>query len=141
MAIRVAINGFGRIGRLVFRVLSQRAKEFEVVAVNDLTDNKMLANLLKYDSTHRRFDGTVDFDDKHLIVNASRSRRSPNATRASCPGAISASTSPSRAPASSPPGRPADKPGYDSHLKAGAKRVVISAPAKDGADLTCRAGA
>ena len=57
MAIRVAINGFGRIGRLTFRNLHARKGEFEVVAINDLTDNKMLATLLKYDSTHRRFPG------------------------------------------------------------------------------------
>ena len=57
MAIRVAINGFGRIGRLTFRNLYARKGEFEVVAINDLTDNKMLATLLKYDSTHRRFPG------------------------------------------------------------------------------------
>ncbi len=60
MAIRVAINGFGRIGRLAFRILTARPSEFEVVAINDLTDNKMLATLLKYDSTHGRFDGTVE---------------------------------------------------------------------------------
>ena len=60
MAIRVAINGFGRIGRLTFRLLYSRPQEFEVVAINDLTDNKMLATLLKYDSTHRRFPGTVE---------------------------------------------------------------------------------
>ena len=53
MAIRVGINGFGRIGRLVFRNLMQRSSEFEVVAINDLTNNKTLATLLKYDSTHR----------------------------------------------------------------------------------------
>ncbi len=63
MAIKVAINGFGRIGRLTFRGLVERSSEFEVVAINDLTDNKMLATLLKYDSTHRRFPVTVDFDD------------------------------------------------------------------------------
>ena len=60
MPIRVAINGFGRIGRLTFRNLYSRKSEFEVVAINDLTDNKMLATLLKYDSTHRRFPGTVE---------------------------------------------------------------------------------
>ncbi len=60
MAIRVAINGFGRIGRLTFRNLMARKGEFEVVAINDLTDNKMLATLLKYDSTHGRFAGTVE---------------------------------------------------------------------------------
>ena len=64
MAIRVGINGFGRIGRLVFRILTARAKEFEVVGINDITDTKMLATLLKYDSIHRRFDGTVAHDDR-----------------------------------------------------------------------------
>ena len=62
MAIRVAINGFGRIGRLTFRNLYARKNEFEVVAINDLTDNKMLATLLKYDSMHGRFPGTVSHD-------------------------------------------------------------------------------
>ena len=69
MAIRVAINGFGRIGRLTYRNMFARSGEFEVVAINDLTDNETLATLLKYDSTHRRFDGDVGYDDKHLIVN------------------------------------------------------------------------
>ncbi len=69
MAIRVGINGFGRIGRLTFRIMIARGSEFEVVAINDLTDNKMLATLLKYDSTHGRFNGTVEFDEKNLIVN------------------------------------------------------------------------
>ena len=55
MAIRIAINGFGRIGRLTFRNLMARSNEFEVVAVNDLTDNQMLATLLKYDSVHGRY--------------------------------------------------------------------------------------
>ena len=55
MAIRVGINGFGRIGRLVFRILTARPNEFEVVGINDITDTRMLATLLKYDSTHRRF--------------------------------------------------------------------------------------
>ena len=59
MTIKVAINGFGRIGRLTFRNLMERSGEFEVVAINDLTDNKMLATLLKYDSIHGRFNGTV----------------------------------------------------------------------------------
>ena len=74
MAIRVAINGFGRIGRLTFRILQQRGKEFEVVGINDLTTNQTLAMLLKYDSIHRRFDGTVGYDDKHLVVNGKKIR-------------------------------------------------------------------
>ena len=72
MPIRVAINGFGRIGRLTFRNLMSRSSEFEVVAVNDLTDNKMLATLLKYDSTHGRYGATVEYDDRHLIVDGKK---------------------------------------------------------------------
>ncbi len=72
MAIRVAINGFGRIGRLTFRNLLTKPDQFEVVGINDLTDNKMLATLLKYDSTHGRFNGTVDSDAEHLIVNGKK---------------------------------------------------------------------
>ena len=64
MAIRVGINGFGRIGRLVFRGLMAKKDVFEVVGINDLTDNKTLATLLKYDSVHRRYPGTVEFDDE-----------------------------------------------------------------------------
>ena len=74
MAIRVAINGFGRIGRLTFRILQSRSSEFEVVAINDLTDNDMLATLLKYDSIHRRYPGTSAYDDQHLIVDGKKIR-------------------------------------------------------------------
>ncbi len=69
MPIRVGINGFGRIGRLVFRAMAARKGEFDVVLVNDLTKPDMLANLLKYDSTHRKFPGTVEVKDNNLIVN------------------------------------------------------------------------
>jgi len=135
VAIRVGINGFGRIGRLVFRGLTARPDVFEVVGINDLTDNKTLATLLKYDSIHRRFPGTVDFDDDSLIVNGKKIRAMAERNPAQLPwGALSAeiileSTGAFRARAT------ADKPGFDSHLQAGAKKVVISAPAK-GEDLT-----
>ncbi len=69
MAVRVGINGFGRIGRLVFRVLASSPSDFEVVAINDLSDAKHLALLLKYDSVHGRFKGTVEAGEKALIVN------------------------------------------------------------------------
>src|SRR3954453_2696916 len=69
MAVRVGINGFGRIGRLVFRVLSERPQEFEAAAINDLSDAKHLALLLKYDSVHGRFKGTVEAGEQSLIVN------------------------------------------------------------------------
>ena len=60
MAVRVGINGFGRIGRLVFRAMAAAPEDFEVVAINDLSDAKHLALLLKYDSVHGRFEGTVE---------------------------------------------------------------------------------
>ena len=69
MAVRVGINGFGRIGRLVFRVLAEHPSDYEVVAINDLADPKNLAMLLKYDSVHGKFEGTVQADEKALVVN------------------------------------------------------------------------
>ena len=140
MAIRVAINGFGRIGRLTFRNLMARADEFDVVAVNDLTDNKTLATLLKYDSIHGRFPGTVDFDDKNLIVNGDKIPVYEERDPSKLPwgdlkvDVVVESTGVFRARATD------SKPGYDSHLAAGAKKVIISAPAKDAPDLTCVLG-
>src|SRR5574337_458860 len=66
--IKVVINGFGRIGRTTFRVLMQRPS-IEVVAINDLTDSRTLAHLLKYDSVHGIIDATIGSDDQHIIVN------------------------------------------------------------------------
>lgn len=66
--MKVAINGFGRIGRHSFKFLLANPN-IEVVAINDLTDNKTLAHLLKYDSIHGRFNGTVDYNETHLIIN------------------------------------------------------------------------
>ncbi len=140
MAIRVAINGFGRIGRLTFRNLMSRSDEFDVVAVNDLTNNKSLANMLKYDSIHGRFPGTVDFDDENLIVNGDKIRVLEERDPAKLPwgemniDVVVESTGVfcNRATES--------RGGYDSHLAAGARKVVISAPAKDAPDLTCVLG-
>ncbi|MCH7752013.1 MAG: type I glyceraldehyde-3-phosphate dehydrogenase [Planctomycetes bacterium] len=140
MSIRVAINGFGRIGRLTFRNLHARSSEFEVVAINDLTDNAMLSTLLKYDSTHRRFPGKVEHDEQHLIVDGKPIRalavRNPTELPWGDMGVdvVLESTGIFTARAAG------GKPGYDTHLEAGAKRVVLSAPAKDGADLTCVLG-
>ena len=140
MAIRVGINGFGRIGRLVFRNMAARASEFEVVGINDLTDNRTLATLLKYDSTHRRFEGTVEHDENNLIVNGKKIRALAERDPSKLPWAelkadvVIESTGLFTARAKD------GKPGYDTHLAAGAKKVVISAPAKDGADLTCVLG-
>ncbi len=136
MAVRVAINGFGRIGRLTFRNLIARGGDFEVVGINDLTDNKTLAMLLKYDSTHRRFDGTVDYDDKNLIVNGTAIPVFEQRNPAELPwGDLGVDVVVESTGVFT--NRKTDaKPGYDSHLDAGAKKVVISAPAKDSPDLT-----
>jgi len=138
--IRVGINGFGRIGRLTFRILMSRPSEFEVVGINDLTDNKTLATLLKYDSNHRRYPGEISHDDDSITVDGRRIAALAVRNPAELPwGKLQAdvvleSTGIFTA-------RAADgKAGYDTHLTAGAKRVVLSAPAKDGADLTCVLG-
>lgn len=123
MAKKIAINGFGRIGRLTFRNLLNNP-DVEVVAINDLTDNATLAHLLKYDSVHGKFNGTVTSDDKNIVVNGK---------------AIHALAE--REPAKLPwgdlgvdivlecTGRFTDKASAGLHLQAGAKKVVISAPA------------
>ncbi len=127
MAIRVAINGFGRIGRLTFRNLHQRSGEFEVVAINDLTDNKMLATLLKYDSTHRRFPGTVTSDNENLIVDGKKIRCLAVKNPAELPwGEMKVDVVVESTGIFT--GRAKDgKAGYDSHVQAGAKKVVLSA--------------
>lgn len=138
--IKVAINGFGRIGRLVFRILHSRKTEFEVVAINDLTDNKTLATLLKYDSNHGRFDAKVGHDESSIIVDGKPIRALAERDPAKLPwkelGVDVAVESTGIFTARAAGG----KAGYDTHLTAGAKRVVLSAPAKDGADLTCVLG-
>jgi glyceraldehyde 3-phosphate dehydrogenase len=118
----------------------ERSDEFDVVAVNDLTDNRTLATLLKYDSIHGRYPGTVEHDDTSLTVNGEKimclSERNPSALPWGDNNVdiVIESTGIFT-------GRAADgKPGYDTHLEAGAKKVVLSAPAKDGADLTCVLG-
>ena len=139
MEIRVGVNGFGRIGRLVFRRMMEKKGVFEVVGINDLTDNKTLATLLKYDSIHGRYPGTVEYDDEYLTVDGKKIRATAIKDPAQLPwGELKAdfvleSTGVFRARAT------AEKAGFDSHIKAGAKKVVISAPSK-GEDLTCVLG-
>jgi len=140
VTIRVAINGFGRIGRLTFRNLISRSNEFEVVAVNDLTDNKTLATLLKYDSIHGRFPGEVSSDEENIIVNGKKIRVYEERDPRNLPwqdhqvDVVVESTGVFRNRETD------DKAGYDSHISAGARKVVISAPAKDAPDLTCVIG-
>ncbi len=125
MAIRVGINGFGRIGRNVLRA-SLDKKELEFVAVNDLTDARTLAHLLRYDSVHGRFDAQVTAGENFIIVNGKRI-------------GITAIRDPGQLPwkelgvevVVESTGRFRDRASASKHLEAGAKRVVISAPAKD----------
>ncbi|MCD0175674.1 MULTISPECIES: type I glyceraldehyde-3-phosphate dehydrogenase [unclassified Deinococcus] len=122
--MKVGINGFGRIGRLVFRVLEARG--VEVVAINDLTDNKTLATLLKYDSTAGRFNGTVEFDDASLTVNGKKihalAERDPAAIKWGEMGVdiVIEST-----------GIFTTREGAGKHIEGGAKKVIITAPAKN----------
>ena len=121
--MKVAINGFGRIGRHAFKFLLQKPG-VEVVAINDLTDNATLAHLLKYDSVHGRFPGTVSHDDNHLIINGTPIRiyaeRDPKALPWGDLGVDVVLESTGFFTSD-------EKAGL--HLQAGAKKVVISAPA------------
>ena len=133
--VKVGINGFGRIGRVTFRALSARPDEFEVVAINDLGDPKALAMLLKYDSVHGRFPGTVEAGEGALIVNGKRiqvlAKRDPRElpwNELEVDVALESTGFFTKREAG-------ENPGYDSHLTAGARKVVISAPAKDDPDL------
>jgi glyceraldehyde 3-phosphate dehydrogenase len=130
MAVRVGINGFGRIGRLVLRAALKKRSDLEFVAVNDVTDTKTLAHLLKYDSVHRTFDGDVTAGADHLVVNGRQIK-------------VTAEKDPSKLPwkdlgvsvVLESTGKFTDKEKAGAHFAAGARKVVISAPAK-GEDLT-----
>lgn len=139
-AVRVGINGFGRIGRIVFRVMASRPQEFEIAAINDLGSPKALAMLLKYDSVQGRFNGTVEAAENGLIVNGKKIRicaeRDPRNLPWKAESVDVAVESTGFFTAREKDG----KPGYDSHLTAGARKVVLSAPAKDSPDLTCVLG-
>ncbi len=131
MALRVGINGFGRIGRLVFRVLAERPLDFDVVAINDLSDPKHLALLLKYDSVQGRFKGTVEAREKSIVVNGTEIPITVEKDPAALPWkklncqVVLEST-----------GRFTDRASLMKHIDAGAERVVLSAPAKDDLDAT-----
>ena len=136
MAIRVGINGFGRIGRLVFRALLERSGEFEVPAINDLGDAKELALLLKYDTVHGPFQGKVEVvsDDEIKVDGKSvkiLTERSPARLPWSNMGVEVAVESTGVFTK-----RESEKGGYADHLAAGARKVILSAPAKDEPDLT-----
>lgn len=125
MSTKIGINGFGRIGRIAFRIAAQK-EDVEIVAINDLLDVEHLAYMLKYDSVHGKFDGQVEVKDGHLVVNGKEirvtSEKNPEDLKwdeagveivMECTGIFTG------------------KEGAGKHLTAGAKKVVISAPSKD----------
>ena len=140
MAIRVGINGFGRIGRLVFRRLAEKPAVFEVVGINDITDTKTLAYLLKYDSVHRRFQGEVSAEPESLVINGKKIKAMAIKDPATLPwGALGADVVVESTGIFTARGGDG-KSGYATHLAAGARKVILSAPAKDEPDLTCVLG-
>ncbi|MBI4833886.1 MAG: type I glyceraldehyde-3-phosphate dehydrogenase [Planctomycetes bacterium] len=128
MAIKIAINGFGRIGRHVCKIMMKRP-EFEVAIVNDLSDAKTLAHLIKYDTVYRKFPGTVEVKENAFIINGKKI-------------AIIAEKDPTKLPwkdygidfVVESTGVFTKRAQMESHLKAGAKRVLLTAPAKDPVD-------
>jgi len=136
MAVKVAINGFGRIGRLVFRVMAEKPEKFDVVAINDMFDADMLAYMLKYDSTQGRFPGKVVGKQGAIVVNGKEipilCEKDPSKLPWGKMGVDVAIESTGRFTSRAAEG----KPGYDSHLSAGARKVLLSAPAKDKPDAT-----
>ena len=134
MAVKIAINGFGRIGRCVLRAALQRNEDLEIVAINDLDSPKALAYLFKYDSVHRTFAGTVTSTESSITVNGKDIK-------------ILAEKDPTKLPWKALgvdivlecTGRFTERADAEKHLQAGAKKVLISAPAK-GPDLTIAYG-
>jgi glyceraldehyde 3-phosphate dehydrogenase (phosphorylating) len=130
MAVKIGVNGFGRIGRNFFRAARKRGAKFDFVAVNDITESKTLAHLLKYDSVLGRFDGHVEVDGEGLVVDGDRIKVLAERDPANLPwkelGAeiVIEST-----------GLFTEREKAQKHLEAGAEKVIISAPAK-GEDIT-----
>jgi len=129
MAIRVAINGFGRIGRNVFRIMQARSNDFEVVAINDLTDAATLAHLLKYDTVGGRFDGTVEIDGDSIVVNGSPIKIIAERNPADLPWAENNIDFVVEAT-----GIFCTREQCTMHLDAGAKKVLLTVPPKDEID-------
>jgi glyceraldehyde 3-phosphate dehydrogenase len=133
MKKRIAINGFGRIGRMLYRALERFSDEIEVVAINDLTEPKVLAHLLKYDSVHGKYPGEVSYDETHLIINGK-----------SIP--VFAKKDPLELPwkdlnvdiVAECTGKFRKRADLEKHIQTGAKRVALSVPAdkKEDVDIT-----
>ena len=126
MAIKVAINGFGRIGRLALRLMAEQTDKFEVVAINDLTDAKMLAHLFKYDSSQGRFNGEIKVKEGAFVVNGQEIKTFAKANPEELPwGELGVDV------VLEATGFFATKDKAELHVKAGAKKVVITAPGGD----------
>ncbi len=131
--IKVGINGFGRIGRNVFKIIEEKSN-MEVVGINDLTDTKTLAHLLKYDSTQGRFNGEIKYDEDGIIVNGnnipvSAERNPANIPWKETPDVVVEATGIFRS-------KEGSKGGYGDHIKNGAKKVILTVPSKDEIDNT-----
>ncbi|ROL59042.1 type I glyceraldehyde-3-phosphate dehydrogenase [Bacteroidetes/Chlorobi group bacterium ChocPot_Mid] len=130
MSKKIAINGFGRIGRLVFREAFKRKGKFEFVGINDLMDTATVAHLLKYDSVHGKFNADIKVDNDHIVVDGIRIRISAEKDLTQLPwknnvDIVLESTGVFR-----------KREQLEKHLGNGAKKVVLSAPAKDALDAT-----
>ncbi|AKU64225.1 MULTISPECIES: type I glyceraldehyde-3-phosphate dehydrogenase [Aggregatibacter] len=132
MAIKIGINGFGRIGRIVFRA-AQHRDDIEVVGINDLIDVEYMAYMLKYDSTHGRFDGTVEVKDGNLVVNGKAIRVTAERDPANLNwGAIGVDV------AVEATGLFLTDETARKHITAGAKKVVLTGPSKDSTPMFVR---
>ena len=135
MATKVGINGFGRIGRAVARIIMQRKNGLELAAINDLSDAKSLAHLFKYDTVMGKWNGTVEAKDDTLVINGKTIKVLAIKNPAELPWkdmgvkVVLESTGIFRM-------KESPKGGYGDHLKAGAEKVVLSVPAKDEIDAT-----
>ncbi|MBB1163029.1 type I glyceraldehyde-3-phosphate dehydrogenase [Aquariibacter albus] len=126
MTLKIGINGFGRIGRMVFRAAIANHKDIEIVAINDLLEPDYLAYMLKYDSVHGRFDGEVSVDGNTLVVNGKKIRLTAIKNPAELAwGEVGADI------VVESTGLFLTKESCEAHLKAGAKKVIQSAPSKD----------
>ncbi|MEA3486323.1 MAG: type I glyceraldehyde-3-phosphate dehydrogenase [Thermodesulfobacteriota bacterium] len=134
MAIKVAINGFGRIGRAVARIISSR-KDMELVAINDLADAKSLGHLFKYDTVMGPWSGTVEVKDSAIVINGKAVKILSVKNPAELPWKdmaidVAIESTGIFSTAESPKG------GYADHIKAGARKVILTVPAKDNIDAT-----
>ena len=130
MTIKVGINGFGRIGRMAFRAIAAEFSNIEVVGINDLLDADYLAYMLKYDSVHGRFDGDVSVDGNNLVVNGKTIRLTAERDPANLKwGDINADL------IIECTGFFLTEETCQAHITAGAKKVVQSAPSKDGTPM------